>query len=178
MKIELTDMAYLAGIVDSDGCISIQKHSGIAKSYRVILTVVQRDMELIEYLYSIFDGSVNVVSVNRKRGKEFYLRWVITDKKAMKLLHLTYPYLRLKKKQAKLAIDLYHEKIRDNRVGRYGAYSDESVNRQKQLFIAIKQLNSPATTERVSSLTKEMRQSELAEMINRQREIRSGFSAE
>ena len=134
-------------------------------------------MNLIEYLYSIFDGSVNTVSVKRKGLREFYLRWVVTDKKAMQLLDLVLPYLKLKKKQAQLAVDLYHEKVSDNRQGRYNAYSKESIEKQRHLFITIKHINSPATTERVGSLTKEMRQSELAEMKNRQRETRSGFSA-
>jgi hypothetical protein len=168
-----TDKAYLAGIIDSDGCISIQKYSNCG-SYRVILTVVQRDMGLIEYLYSIFGCSVNVVSVNRKYGKQFYLRWVATDKKAHQLLKLIFPYLRLKRKQAELAIALYRAKLRNKKGGRY---STCAIKSQKNFFIAIKNLNSPATTERVSSLTKEMRQSELVEMINRQRENRSILSA-
>ena len=72
-------MAYLAGIIDADGCISIQKYSN-SRAYRVVLTVVQRDIELIEYLFSMFNGSVNVVSVNRRDKKEFYLRWIWTSK--------------------------------------------------------------------------------------------------
>jgi hypothetical protein len=160
------DTAYLAGIIDSDGCIGIQKYSN-CNAYRVILTVVQRDMPLIEYLYSTFGGSVNMVSTNRADRKDYYLRWVVTDKKAMVVLSDCLPYLRLKKSQAFLAKELFELKksgIKD-------------VDKQKSLFLKNKGLNSPATTERIGSLTKEMRQSELTEMKNRQRENRSVLSA-
>lgn len=158
-----TDIAYLAGIIDSDGCIGIQKYSN-CNAYRVILTIVQRDMTLIEYLYSTFEGSVNVVSVNRHGKKDFYLRWVVTDKKAMIALEQCLPYLKLKKAQAFLASKLFNLKKNKNK--------DKELH--KSIFLKNKSLNSPATTERVGS--KEMRQSELTEMKNRQRENRSVLS--
>lgn len=166
------DIAYLAGIIDGDGCISIQKNSGV-KSYRVIITVVQRDMPLIEYLFETFGGSVNAISVNRKFKKDYYLRWVITDKKAHTLLKLCLPYLKLKKKQAFIAYNLLKLKRFKGAKQDKRGYTKYNIEKQKEFFLAIKSLNSPATTERVGSLTKEMRQSELAEMINRQSAIRS-----
>lgn len=165
LKMKETDIAYLAGIIDSDGCIGIQKYSN-CNAYRVILTVVQRDMVLIEYLYSTFGGSVNVVTTNRAGRRDFYLRWVVTDKKAMLVLGQCLPYLKLKQPQAFLAQELLKVKS-----------GEKNVEKQKEIFLKNKSLNSPATTERVSSLTKEMRQSELAEMKNRQRENRSVLSA-
>jgi len=176
-KIKIQDKAYLAGVIDSDGCISIQKYSNCA-SYRVIITVIQKDIKIIEYLYSIFEGSVNVVSRKRKNTRDFYLRWVVTDKKAMELLKSIFSYLILKKQQAELAINLYSYKTRTYRSQRKGGYTEESKLKQKSFFIAIKNLNStPATTESSGSLTKEMRQSELTEMVNRQSRIRSDFTA-
>jgi hypothetical protein len=162
-KMKETDIAYLAGMIDSDGCIGIQKYSN-CNTYRVILTIVQRDMALIEYLYSTFSGSVNLVkgSVGNKR---FYFRWVVTDKKAMIVLGKCLPYLKLKQGQAYLAKQLFELK-------KSGSKDSE---KQHELFIKNKSLNSPATTERVGS--REMQQSELTQMINRQRENRSVLSA-
>jgi hypothetical protein len=158
------DIAYLAGIIDADGCVGIQKYSN-CNSYRVILTVVQRDMPLIEYLYSTFGGSVNAVSTKRYGKKDFYLRWVVTDKKAMVVLGQCYPYLKLKKSQAFLAQELLE--IKKN--------GSKDKDAMRNLFLNNKSLNSPATTERVGS--REMQQSELTQMINRQRENRSVLSA-
>jgi len=173
VKMKKVDIAYLAGVVDSDGCISIQKRRN-CRSYGIILTIVQRDLPLIEYLYSVFQGSVNVVSTPRKGYKDFYLRWVVSDTTAIKLLKLILPYLRLKAEQAKTVVELYNEKMKkkDSKIDKR-SYTDDSINRQRELFIYIKSLNSPATTERVGSLTREMRQSELVEMKNRQRDFRS-----
>jgi hypothetical protein len=158
-----TDIAYLAGIIDSDGCIGIQKYNN-CDTYRVILTVVQRDLPLIEYLYSTFSGSINVVS-GSAGNKKFYLRWVVTDKKAMVVLGKCLPYLKLKQGQAYLAKQLFELK-------KSGSKDSE---KQRDLYLKNKTLNSPATTERVNS--REMRQSELIEMKNRQRENRSVLSA-
>ena len=166
------DIAYLAGIIDSDGCIGIQKYSN-SKAYRAYLTIIQRDMTLIEYLYATFDGSVNVVSTKRNIGRDFYLRWMITDTRATRVLKICLPYLKLKKQQAFLVLELSKIKTKKNKTGRNGSYSDNSISTQKRIYNRIRNLNSPATTERVGSLTKEMRQSELAEMKNRQSAIRS-----
>jgi hypothetical protein len=179
VKMKKTDLAYLAGVIDSDGCISISKYSN-CRAYRVTLVVVQRDMPLIEYLYNTFDGSVNMVSTARKNYRDFYLRWMITDRRAITILKQIYPYMRLKKRQAEIAFALYDEKYREgNKAGQNYRYSDDSIEKQRNLFFDIKKLNSPATTECVGSLvkSKEMRQSELAEMKNRQRENRSILSA-
>ena len=179
VKMKRTDLAYLAGVIDSDGCISIQKYSN-CRAYRLNLVVVQRDMPLIEYLYNTFEGSVNMVSTARKNGRDFYLRWMITDHRAIEILKAIRPYMRLKTKQADIAFMLYEEKYREgNKAGLHYRYSDESIEKQRNLFFDIKKLNSPATTECDGSLvkSKEKRQSELTQMKNRQRENRSILSA-
>jgi hypothetical protein len=162
-KMKDVDIAYLAGIIDADGCIGIQKYSN-CNSYRVILTVVQRDVALIEYLFNTFSGSINVVKGGVKNAK-FYLRWVVTDTKAMEVLVQCIPYLKLKKQQAYFAKELFDLK-------KLGTHDAEKM---REIYLKNKSLNSPATTERVDS--KEMQQSELTQMRNRQRENRSVLSA-
>ena len=169
---EKTDIAYLAGIIDADGCIGIQKYSN-CNVYRVILTVVQRDMPIIEYLYSIFGGSANIVK-GSVANKRFYFRWVVTDKKAMEVLEQCKPYLKLKKAQAILATKLFTMKVEHHKKNG-SVYTLTQTEAQKEIFLMNKSLNSPATTERVGS--KEMQQSELTQMKNRQSGIRSGITA-
>jgi hypothetical protein len=178
VKMKRTDLAYLAGTMDSDGCISIQKYSN-CKSYRLVLQVVQRDLPMIEHLYNNFGGSVCLNSHKRKDRVDFYFRWMATDHSAYNLLKQIYPYLILKKKQADIAFMLYDEKFdKKNRVKQNYRFSDESIEKQRNLFFDIKKLNSPATTECDGSLSnKEKRQSELTQMKNRQRENRSVLSA-
>jgi hypothetical protein len=169
-RMKKVDIAYLAGTIDSDGCISIQKYNN-CNSYRSYLTVIQRDLPLIEYLYSTFGGSVNVVSTKRGLGRDFYFRWLVADSRAIKIFKMCLPYLKLKKQQAFLAIELTKVKTKKYRTGRYSSYTEQSIKLQKSIYDSIRSINSPATTERVGS--KEMRQSELTEMKNRQSAIRS-----
>jgi len=166
------ELAYMAGIIDSDGCISIQKHTACS-SYRPYMTIIQRDMALIEWLYANFKGSVNVVSTKRNDGRDFYLRWLIADGRMIEILKMCLPYLLLKKGQAEVAIELYELRKRTIKTGRYNSYEAKDIQLQKNLYCKIRLLNSPATTERVGSLTREMRQSELTQMKNRQSAIRS-----
>ena len=89
----------------------------------------------------------------------------------MIILKTCLPYLKLKKQQVFLVLELMKTKVKKNKTTRYGGYSDEIILKQVDIYNRIRNINSPATTERVGS--KEMRQSELAEMKNRQSAIRS-----
>ena len=166
---------YMAGTIDSDGCIGGGKNTN-CHTYRPYLVVIQKDMKLIEWLYSNFGGSVNLVSRNHSTRKKWYIRWMVTNQKCVDILKKCLPYLIVKKEQAKLAIRMVEEAKSGKQRGKRNI-PKYIYKLQENLCNSIKSLNSPATTERTGSLTKEMRQSELAEMKNRQREIRSGFSA-
>lgn len=160
------DWAYLAGVIDSDGCIGTQKNT-IGRTYRPYLVVIQRDMVLIEWLFSKFEGRVNMVSRKRTDRTDYYLRWETHNTKTTNILKGCLPYLIVKKEQAKLAIEMVQtRKCVGNVRGR--PCTDETIQRQQEIYSRIRSLNSPETTERIGSLTKEMRQSELTEMKNRQ----------
>lgn len=171
-KITKMDWAYLAGVIDSDGCIGTQKNT-IGRTYRPYLVVIQRDMVLIEWLFSKFEGRVNLVSRKRADRTDYYLRWETHNTKTTNILKGSLPYLIVKKEQAKLAIELVEtRKFHGNKKGK--PCTEETIQRQKEIYSRIRSLNSPETTERIGSLTKGMRQSELTEMKNRQSATRSG----
>lgn len=171
-KITKMDWAYLAGVIDSDGCIGTQKNV-TGRTYRPYLVVIQRDMVLIEWLYSKFGGRVNMVSRKRIGRTDYYLRWETHNTMTTGILKGCLPYLIVKKEQAKLAIELVEtRKFLGNVRGK--PCTDETIKKQQEIYHRIRSLNSPETTERIGSLTKEMRQSELTEMKNRQSATRSG----
>ena len=176
MKITKAEWSYTAGIIDGEGCIGSQKNTA-AKTYRPYLVVVQKDMRLVEWLTSRFGGSANIVTRKRADGKtDYYARWMVVNKRASDVLKGCLPYLVMKHEQAKLAIQMTDDALCGTQRG-FRAIAPKVYALQENLHNRIKNLNSPATTERDNSLTKEMRQSELASMIKCQREIRSGFSA-
>lgn len=96
------NLAYTAGIVDGEGCISISKRK-IKSSiiYFLVVTIVNTNPQLVEYLHSSFGGHF------RKRRQYKLYRpvycWQVSSKSAGEFLKLLFPYLLLKKPQAELA---------------------------------------------------------------------------
>lgn len=121
--------AYLAGIFDGEGCISV----GIAPSGKPVLhTQVGNNYKpLIEFLIKIYGGWFDSIPA-RGNSKESH-RWNVTTKELReKFLSQILPYLRIKKEQAKLAlhyIQLPKEGSREERV-RIGSLIKE-LNRPK-----------------------------------------------
>ena len=60
---------------------------------------------LVQWLKMAFGGSVHLLKDGRaeKKWKPVY-HWVVTSMQALEVLKLVYPYLRLKKPQAEIAI--------------------------------------------------------------------------
>lgn len=169
-----TEKSYLAGVIDSDGCIQLSKNTN-CRTYKAIVTITQRDIALIEWIYQRFEGHLYIDAV--KRNKSFkkqnaYFRLSFFNTNAVDLLTQLSPYLVAKKQQA-LCVIHAHQMTRNCIKGKWNSLPDDVLEFQKEMHIKIKNLNSPATTERDGSLTKEMRQSELTEMIKRQSGNRS-----
>ena len=102
--------AYLAGIVDGEGSISIKSES-MGKPYVGYLTVTNCNYEMIKLFECEFGGKVRKrnwsnnqknISKNWKPSYE----WSLTKQQAAKALRLLFPYLRIKSRQATLVLRL------------------------------------------------------------------------
>ncbi len=96
-----TDLAYIAGIIDGEGSITMGYCN---KSLVAKVTVVNTKEWLLQWLRMAFGGSVHLKT--EKRGKDWkpcYM-WSIGARGALEFLQSIYPYLRLKKPQAEVAI--------------------------------------------------------------------------
>lgn len=102
-----TEAAYIAGIIDGEGCISIQKvRSGNAKiasagyAYRGCVAVKMTDESLVRWFQEVTGlGSAikaQVPSGNRRQA----WAWTCWSKQALALLNRVRPHLRLKGAQA------------------------------------------------------------------------------
>ena len=170
MNLNNTEWAYMAGMIDGDGCIQAASRKDGDCQYRVEIHVIQKDLRIIDFLYGHFEGSVGVVSRKHTSGIKHYFRWMISGPRVIEILKGCLPYLVLKKEQAELGIKLQSIILpRGKRI----KLSQEIIEQRNEYGKRIKLLNSPATTECVGSLTKEMRQSELEQMKNLQRVARS-----
>lgn len=106
------DLAYTAGIIDGEGCIGLHKRgsrNGVYLSVSVGIT----DEWMCQWLKFAYGGGVYIYYSKNPKWKNHW-EWSVAGKRALDFLKLIYPYLRLKKPQAEIAIKFQEEKI--NRV--------------------------------------------------------------
>ena len=116
------ELAYIAGIIDGEGSISLirayQKQRPVrrrnSRSYgnptpgvrqRTLLAVHvgMTDKQIPEWLHSMFGGSLYYRDNLNENWKGRH-DWRLASQKAAKFLELVLPYLRVKSRQAKIAI--------------------------------------------------------------------------
>lgn len=102
------EKAYIAGVIDGEGCIQIEGtlHSTIC------LQVANTDERLIKFLEEIYGGSVHKVtwrSYLTRNGKKQKpgITWRVRADLAYRVIGDILPYLKIKKEQSMIAIALY-----------------------------------------------------------------------
>lgn len=105
------DLAYCAGVIDSDGTIGIKRQTysmrvvGDSKqpTYAARICVRQVERGAIDLLRATFGGSVRV---NRSTTGRDLFEWSVRDKIAENALRLLLPFLRIKREQAVNCLEL------------------------------------------------------------------------
>jgi len=124
-----TDLAYSAGIIDGEGNIGIYANTGKHgfPAFKMRVRVNNTDEWLIHWLKENFGGSVGMVDRGPKYNRNWKPSWwwTISCRKAMLFLEMIFPYLRLKKPQAELAIKFQKAKSRER--GRNRSYSEREI---------------------------------------------------
>ncbi len=97
--------AYLAGILDGEGCIGTTR-TGKQRTVTMRVTVANTDHEFLRALKAQYDGVLNLRSTGAKsRWKPFgSISW--THQAAHRILERALPYLIIKRAQALVALDL------------------------------------------------------------------------
>lgn len=102
------DRAYAAGIIDGEGCIRLTKRGAAGgKGFRVgqytlTLEVTNTDKQIIDWLVGKFGGSVSHTGVNHRENRKEKWHWRVAANKALYALDAIFPYLIIKRRQAKL----------------------------------------------------------------------------
>jgi hypothetical protein len=95
-----TDSAYMAGMIDGEGCIAISKRmakGGISYSYRNQLQVSNTIRSALEELQIIWGGRIHT-SWREPRGRDCHALHLSAGD-SMACLDACYPYLRIKRPQ-------------------------------------------------------------------------------
>jgi len=132
-----TTLAYLAGILDGEGCFNIYRGGKRPRiDYTGRLYVVSTDRVLIDWLQEHFGGFTYTREV-RIEWKTKY-EWILERSKSVEVCRAILPYLVIKKPQAELLI-LFQQSFTEMKVG--GRLTDDQRALRERCFFRMKELN-------------------------------------
>lgn len=134
------ELAYCAGVIDSDGTIGIRRMTyamrvvgdSKAPTYSERIAVKQVEPQAVDMLHRLFGGSMYMNDPSAKRGRPLH-SWVVTDRKAAFALKSLLPFLRIKSMQAKncLALRELKERSKKERVASGRGHAGSSPRTEK-----------------------------------------------
>ncbi len=99
-----TDLAYVAGLFDGEGCIQIIKTNGKGRGlYNLRCSLEMTNEGLPRLLQVCFGGGCRRRNLPSPRQNQW--EWTTLSRMAYSFLKAIYPYLRLKKSEADVAIE-------------------------------------------------------------------------
>jgi len=96
-----TDMAYIAGFFDGEGSIFVSKSK---KQYFLTVSISNTNLLVLESIQRIIGGGISKSPDNRENSSQLF-RLRLYCNEAKKFLERILSYLKIKKEQAKLAIE-------------------------------------------------------------------------
>lgn len=137
-----TDAAWLAGVVDSDGCMGIRR--GYARNGTPVFTpyldVTQVDTGVLQHIVEITGmASVRPQREHRAGNRKPRSTWRLDGPQAVEVAADIFPWLIIKARQAKLIYALNNRK--GIRAGRGKPLPADEVAYREQLWILCKQAN-------------------------------------
>lgn len=130
-------LAYLAGVLDSDGCINIDRWKDSRKKkrmqYIVRIQVSVTAKETTDWLENHFEGSTRLVKRDPPHRDIYY--WRISGMKAIELLEKVKDFMVLKRPRAELAIK-FKDYVLTRRESREAASEElrKEVKKEKELI--------------------------------------------
>jgi len=139
-KLTETEKAYIAGMLDADGCVGIQRKKSLSNAYdydygiRVIIT--NSDYPLICWLKKVVGAGCSYESKQSyKANWNLVHRWQITNDKCRSFLSEILPYMIVKKDRASICLKMPHQ----GHLGKTRSSNDYKI--QQDIFKKLKQLN-------------------------------------
>lgn len=133
------ELAYIAGIIDGEGCIHINKRKqklGRNDDFAIEITIVNTSKKLMEWLWDKLGGYLNFRKSKNSKWKGCY-RLRVSRLQAEILLKRLLPYLIAKKSQAEIVLELRkHIKL-----GKTQRLSEKELERREFLYLKIKRFN-------------------------------------
>lgn len=108
-EIPETDLAYTAGLLDGEGCITLEapgvSSTGVQKAGRVRILVYMSTPDVLAWLKETFGGCFYERKTTRAPTRKPVHHWGLSGQSAAILLERLEPYFRVKQSQARVAIE-------------------------------------------------------------------------
>ncbi|MDO8534616.1 MAG: LAGLIDADG family homing endonuclease [Xanthobacteraceae bacterium] len=137
--------AYLAGVVDGDGCIFIRrgqvtrKNGQVFVNHTINVTVVNTSAKIIQWLLDNVGGSASSAAFARPEWKSRHA-WSIYGAAAVQMLGLIRPFLRMKEQQSSLGLELFGRRTKLTRGSPKHLVAAETARRE-ELYAKMRALN-------------------------------------
>ena len=115
-KISLTNIAYIAGLFDADGCVSYKKYPKKRKSvkkdystWNIRLEIAMTDLNVVKFVHqTLMVGTFHKKPPGRGQlGKKMQWRWRCSHRDAYDVAKLMWPYAQVKLHKLEQIIDHY-----------------------------------------------------------------------
>jgi len=146
MRVPKLIRAYCAGFIDGEGTIYILKQTrGKSTWHYIKVEASNTNKAPLEYLQSNYGGTIYEHIRQGEHRKIIYI-WCLSTRRAFTFLKEIEPYLKVKHKQAQLAIQLqerimnYNSEYKTQHFPHAWRLSNEEVEAREQLRFCLKQL--------------------------------------
>lgn len=133
----VTDLAYMAGLIDGEGCILIN-HKGKRQRYTLIVTVSNTSRLMLDWITARWRGHMHVVKGSEAKNRRIAWRWSMSSDLALHFLDEILPYMVVKRRQALLA-RRYQRYVQYR--GRHGVQATRAFALQTRFYDMLRQLN-------------------------------------
>ena len=133
-KINLTDIAYIAGLFDADGCVSYKKYPKKRKSvkkdystWNIRLEIAMTDLNVVKFVHqTLMVGTFHKKPPGRGQlGKKMQWRWRCSHRDAYDVAKLMWPFAQVKLHKLEQIIDHYEPEYKDPNVVSIEAYRND-----------------------------------------------------
>jgi hypothetical protein len=111
LKLGKTFLAYVAGLIDGEGCIFIHRMKHKRKrreTFSLMVTIANTSWDLLSHLRLRLSGCIDKSNEQRGRERRSY-RLRLNGNNAAMLLEAVYPYLVLKSSHARIASEFQRQ---------------------------------------------------------------------
>ena len=144
------ELAYLAGLVDGEGCIHINKWRNLLKNghqYALLVQIKMCDGRLLKELHRKYGGNLRLLKRSLENPNHSdILVWRLGNRNAQAFLERLLPYLRLKRRQAEIGIN-FSKSIPGHRGSR--ALTEGEIAGREQSYNLLRELKQSERTYRL-----------------------------